>query len=114
MKGTVVTWQGNKSMGFILGEDGNEYFLHESEMTGTKKVKRGSIVEFDAVDTGKEHLRAVNVRKIGHGTHHPFIRDLERIEELIETCVSNKHPDKQYRLRDIQMMKNYFICKLEV
>ena len=117
MIGKITSWNGSKSCGFITGKDGNQYFLHHSEMIGrgAKKLHKNNIIRFDAVNNGEAHLRAVNARKIGHGTHHPFIKDLDRIEEMIVTCVDNHHPEKQYRLRDIQMLKNYFseVCDID-
>lgn len=104
MKGIIKSWHGQKDCGFIEC-DGEEYFLHLSEVKNSKKIKKGNIVEFDTIDNGENHLRAVNVHKTGHGTHHPFIQDLNRIKELVE---QSNNPEKDYRLRDIQMMINYF------
>lgn len=107
MKGRVESFNQFFSNGFIRGDDGAEYFLHASEVVNAKKIKDTNIVEFDAVDTGESHLRAVNVKKIGHGIHHPFIQDLNRLEQVLKGVPMDEQ-ERDYRLRDIQMMRNYF------
>lgn len=105
MRGIIKSWNGPKYCGFILGEDNNEYFLHISDVVNAKKIKSTNIVHFETKDDGGEHLRAINVYKTGHGKHHPFIQDANRLKEVIE---KSNEPEKDYRLRDIQMMINYF------
>ncbi len=108
MKGTVTKWSDFNSSGFITGEDGNDYFLHKSEMVNSKNVKRGNIVSFDYIDEGKTCLRAVNVKKTGHGPSHPFVHDLERIYDALDEYVSEFDSEKDYILRDVRMIMNYF------
>ena len=108
MKGKVTSWNGHFSNGFITGEDGNEYFLHDSEITsGSKKINKGNIVQFDFIDTGDKRPRAVYVRKTGHGPKHPFIKDLDRLYETVSSAVIDEE-EKSYRLRDIDMLRAYF------
>ncbi len=61
MKGTVKFFNGPKAFGFIAGEDGKEYFVHES---GIKKgpIDEGDEVTFD-VEQGDKGPKAVNVVK---------------------------------------------------
>jgi cold shock CspA family protein len=107
MKGKIIQWKGGLGCGFILGEDGKEYFLHESEMI-IGKPKRSVFVEFDVIERPNEnHDRAIHVKKIGHGEAHPFLQDLERLENTIKEYVTDSE-EKMYRLNDIQMLKNYF------
>lgn len=105
MKGRVQKFDGKQ--GFINGEDGNKYFVHESDLVGTKKLRGGNIVSFTSLDEGKEHLKAVNVKKIGHGKHHPFIKDLNNIYETVNSAVIDEE-EKKYRLRDVKMLMAYF------
>ena len=108
MIGTVIKWNGHFGSGFIKeDETGDEFFLHESDVMNSSKVKVGNIFQFDVIDEGKKNLKAVNAYKVGHGPVHPFIKDLERVAESISN--SNILPeDKLYRLNDIQMLINYF------
>lgn len=61
MKGKVKFFNSTKGFGFIAGEDGKEYFVHESA------VKEGTIdkddeVTFD-VEQGDKGPKAANVKK---------------------------------------------------
>lgn len=61
-EGTVKFFNETKNFGFIAGEDGNDYFVHASE------VKDGPIAEGDKVsftpEKGDKGLKAVDVKKI--------------------------------------------------
>ena len=71
MRGTVIRFNGR--MGFLTGEDGNTYFIHEKfiseELTHTNRAKKvlsrlknkTNAVEFTPVDTNKEHKEAHNL-----------------------------------------------------
>lgn len=108
MEGKIIRFRGDKGFGFILGDNGTEYFFHKSDCD-TSKIHVSNFVSFDTEGMEEDgHARAVHVRRIGHGKKHPFIRDLERIEEFINDWIDNDNAEKKYRLRDIQMLKNYF------
>lgn len=107
MKGRITRYNAYFSIGYITGEDGEQYFLHKSEMVNCKNIKSDNIVTFDSVDTGEQHFRAVNVRKIGHGKHHPFIQDLNRLADTLNSLEMDEM-ERSYRLKDIQMLINYF------
>lgn len=49
MNGTVKTLQTDKGYGFILGEDGNEYFFHHSALKNAKieDLRKGQEVTFE-------------------------------------------------------------------
>ena len=68
MNGTVKFFNRDKRFGFIAGEDGKEYFVHESG------IKSGSIAENDEVtfdvEDGDKGPKAVNVAK-GSGSSKP-------------------------------------------
>lgn len=61
MKGKVKFFNRQKEFGFIAGEDGKEYFVHESG------IKQGPIDENDEVnfdvEEGDRGPKAVNVEK---------------------------------------------------
>jgi len=61
MKGKVKFFNRPKAFGFIAGEDGKEYFVHESG------IKQGSIDENDEVtfdvEDGERGPKAINVEK---------------------------------------------------
>lgn len=63
MKGKVKFFDRVKEFGFIAGEDGKEYFVHESG------IKKGPITESDEVqfdvEEGDRGPKAVNVEKQG-------------------------------------------------
>mgnify|MGYP003973825399 FL=1 len=50
MKGTVKFYNRMKRFGFVSGEDGNEYFVHESGLADGVSIDEGSEVEFEVVD----------------------------------------------------------------
>lgn len=96
MTGTVKWFNAYKGYGFIVGDDGLEYFAHQTQirMEGFRTLDAGDVVEFDirseerglaAVDivpvltfqmmkdkAAKEH---VYLKEAGVGTHGWFITD---------------------------------------
>ena len=62
MKGTVKFFNGMKEFGFITGEDGKDYFVHKSGLTGDIEISEGDSVSFDT-ESGDRGLKAVNVTK---------------------------------------------------
>jgi CspA family cold shock protein len=63
MNGTVKRLVSEKGFGFVLGQDGNEYFFHQSACVGTRfdSLREGQAVTFDG-GQGPKGLRAENVR----------------------------------------------------
>ena len=68
MRGTVDRVVPDGSFGFIIGPNGEEYFFHQSGLSGPEFGELGSGVPvlFEVRegqgDTPEEHLRAVNIR----------------------------------------------------
>jgi CspA family cold shock protein len=64
MKGTVKWFDVKKGFGFIQQEDGNDVFVHYSNISGNgfKVLEDGESVEFEVVEGGKG-LQAQNVVK---------------------------------------------------
>ncbi|MFH1399866.1 MAG: cold shock domain-containing protein [Candidatus Woesearchaeota archaeon] len=61
MKGTVKFFNQMKGFGFIAGEDGNEYFVHQSGIA-EGVIHDNDAVEFE-VEQGERGPKAVNVTK---------------------------------------------------
>lgn len=65
MKGNIVRIGPKKrGYGFILGEDGKDYFLHISKLCGCvwEELSEGDQVFFEPINSDK--LVAINVKKI--------------------------------------------------
>lgn len=64
MKGTVKWFDVKKGFGFIQQEDGNDVFVHYSNISGNgfKVLEDGESVEFEVVE-GDKGLQAQNVVK---------------------------------------------------
>ena len=59
-QGTIKFYNRSKRYGFIKGDDGNEYFFHESGLSDGIYVKDDDNVEFDVAD-GDRGQKAVNI-----------------------------------------------------
>ena len=64
MKGTVTWFDSKKGYGFIIGDEGKDYFVHQSniQMSGVRKLDECDIVDFevDIGSNGKEQALNVN------------------------------------------------------
>jgi len=60
MKGTVKFFNVRKGFGFIAGEDGKEYFVHQSALPESVILNENDAVTFD-VEQGDRGPKAVNV-----------------------------------------------------
>lgn len=80
MKGRIKRFFNNKGYGFIIGEDGQDYFFHISQFKGTVEPKNWMIVEFDTTD-GKQGRNAVNVKNasifITFGNSNILLNDIK-------------------------------------
>ncbi|BEP27762.1 cold shock domain-containing protein [Helicovermis profundi] len=65
MNGTVKWFNAEKGFGFITAEDGNDVFVHFSQINkdGFKTLEEGEKVEFDVVD-GAKGPQAENVNSL--------------------------------------------------
>ena len=54
MKGTVKFFNDMKGFGFIVGEDGKEYFVHQTGLNEGVRLHEGDSVEFDVEETEEE------------------------------------------------------------
>ncbi len=65
-EGTVKWFDGSKGFGFVEREDGEDVFVHYSEIAGEgfKTLEENERVSFEVVETPKG-LQAVDVKKLG-------------------------------------------------
>jgi len=62
MKGTVKFFNRSKGFGFITGEDGADYYVHQTGINDDAVLNQGDSVAFD-VEKGERGPKAVNVSK---------------------------------------------------
>jgi len=62
MKGTVKFFNEMKGFGFVVADDGKEYFVHQSALGEGVTLNENDAVEFD-VEQGDRGPKAVNVKK---------------------------------------------------
>ncbi|HHQ44977.1 MAG TPA: cold shock domain-containing protein [Candidatus Altiarchaeales archaeon] len=61
-EGTVKFFNRSKGFGFINGDDGKDYFVHESGLEGGVKIDEGDRVTFNVTE-GDRGPKAENVKK---------------------------------------------------
>jgi len=61
MEGTVKWYNDMKGFGFIEGEDGNDYFVHNTAISGGDRLRDGDAVTFDPTE-GDRGKKAENVK----------------------------------------------------
>ena len=69
MEGKVKFFNARKGFGFIVGDDGKDYFVHISALEEGAKLFPDDVVSFDAVE-GDRGMQAQNVRKVQGGAPH--------------------------------------------
>jgi len=62
-KGTVKFFDETKRFGFIAGDDGKEYFVHQTGVEEGVNLQENDVVEFD-VEEGDRGPKAVHVKKV--------------------------------------------------
>lgn len=61
MQGTVKFFNSSKGFGFIVAEDGKDYFVHQTALPEGVVLRDNDPVEFD-VEQGERGPKAVNVK----------------------------------------------------
>lgn len=61
-EGTVKFFNRNKGFGFISGDDGKDYFVHETGLADGVSIDEGDRVTFDVTE-GDRGPKAENVQK---------------------------------------------------
>ena len=62
MKGKIKFFNEAKKFGFIIGEDGNQYFVHSTGLNAGVSVREGDAVAFE-IEQGDKGPKAVKVSK---------------------------------------------------
>ena len=62
-KGSVSWFSARKGYGFIVGDDGEDYFVHHSNLLGVRKLEPNDKVSFNC-EKGEKGTRAIDVSKI--------------------------------------------------
>jgi CspA family cold shock protein len=62
MKGKVKFFNREKEFGFIIGDDGKDYFVHKSGLESNISLNENDAVEF-STEQGDRGLKAIKVTK---------------------------------------------------
>lgn len=119
MKGRIKTIWKDSKWGFITGDDGVDYHFEFRDSLNWKGTwRKDYIVEFDPSTNDRKDSKwydqpiAVNVRKVGHGKHHPFALDAQQLGDFIMKYTSDDLELKQYMLKNVDRIYKYF-CTVE-
>ena len=63
MKGKVKFFNESKGFGFIISEDGKEYFVHSTGLVGTSSLSKDEAVTFE-IEQGEKGPKAVKVTRV--------------------------------------------------
>ena len=90
MRGTVKWFNKERGYGFITTDEGTDYFVHFSGISGSgfRSLESDDVVEFDLKET-ERGWKAVNVESIVNKADDSVIRDLaEQVTEATTTLVT--------------------------
>lgn len=91
MRGTVKWFNNARGYGFITSDDGNDYFIHYSniQMKDFRTLDEGDIVEFEIKQDENGRKQAVNVKPIL--TIKMVSYELKKKKLCLCECVEDKH-----------------------
>ena len=98
MEGTVKWYNRKKGFGFIIGEDGTEYFVHFSGLSEGTFIRDNDKVSFDAADTdkGKQAQNVVLLQKASEMEQAPEAPAKEEapVEEAQPEAPAEEQPEE--------------------
>ncbi len=88
MEGKVKWFDGKKGYGFIVSEDGQEFFVHFTALPKGLRLRENDKVSFDPVDTerGKQAQNVQLLEKGSESMQRPMRRREEQAEEYQEAA----------------------------
>ncbi len=83
MKGKVKFFNDMKGFGFIIAEDGKEYFVHQTGLKEGVSIRENDSVTFD-VEEGDKGPKAVNVELSTEEAGEASAEETNEVEEAAE------------------------------
>jgi len=84
MEGQVKWYNRKKGFGFVTGEDGQDYFVHHSQLAPGQFLRENDRVEFEATDTDKGKQAQKVVRLEGGAAPVEETPEEQPVEEAAE------------------------------
>ena len=124
MKGTVRSFVSEKRFGFIDGNDGQSYFVHINDVSGSNFLVKGQAVEFEPTPTPKglsaKKVKAGQIPEVIYVNPSEFImtksdhvKGCETIKVLTKTWGESNDPNEarnQLKLAAINQGANAVVC----
>ena len=119
-RGTVKWFNNVKGYGFITDENGNDVFVHYSNirMEGRKSLNQNDIVEFEIGEGTTGRTQAVNVKRISNNKKYDDMTQAELTEEFINIIKQNYENgicllDSNYELIQFDQILEKDIIKID-
>ena len=95
MEGTVKWFNRQKAYGFIEGEDGQEYFVHQSALAEGTFIRDNDKVSFDPAD-GEKGKQAQNVKLLQKGSERTDVaEEAEQSDEAPAEEAQEEQPEEE-------------------
>ena len=119
-RGTVKWFNDVKGYGFITDENGNDVFVHYSNirMEGRKSLNQNDIVEFEIGEGTTGRTQAVNVKRISNNKKYDDMTQAELTEEFVNIIKQNYENgiclfDSNYELIQFDQILEKDIIKID-